>query len=67
MTNDKNIYKLQLHEATTTPNVSNDYSLRYIVTRVPGGWIYEPTCDHSAAVFVPYSEDMKDPMDGVAT
>ena len=67
MTTTKAIYKLKLHEATTTPELIKGANLKYIVTRVAGGWLYESTCEDGSLVFVPYCEEMKNQMDGVVT
>lgn len=66
MTIDKNIYKLQLHESTKTNTILNT-NIRYFVTRVAGGWLYESNQENASPVFVPYCEDMKDHLDGVLT
>jgi len=60
---DKDIYLLQLHEQTTSQMC---WGTRVIVTRVPGGWIYQYKSRerkqnydgfdaHLGIVFVPYS------------
>lgn len=61
------IYSMKLHQVIV---INMDYisesgynSRRMEVMRVAGGWLYDvnsPSCR-----FVPYCNDMKDPMDGV--
>lgn len=57
----KNIYKLKLHETTSseTGEVSNELSLK--ITRVPGGWLYMTILGGSEpnTVFVPYNNDLQ--------
>jgi len=49
MEEEKTIYTLKLHE-----HVGVGLNCSYMVTRVPGGWIYQ---DNTAAVFVPFSDE----------
>lgn len=51
-----NIYNLELHNATKVDN-------NLIITRVPGGWIYESLTkelNSISSTFVPYNEEFKD-------
>lgn len=54
MKNTKGIYDLELMEFT---QVGKD--MGWIVTRVPGGWIYQRTYNPTATTFVPYNEEFK--------
>jgi len=54
MEKNKDIYDLKPHESTTIDNGA------FVVTRVPGGWIYtreEPQVNIANPVFVPYSKE----------
>lgn len=54
------VHELKMHQRTAVRVEDADNTggtVEYIVTRVPGGWIYEvrPGYGEGAAVFVPYS------------
>jgi len=54
----KDIYKLDLHEAT---EAKNDYA-NNVVTRVAGGWIYHHfrlDCGQMTATFVPFNNEFQ--------
>lgn len=66
---DKDVFNLKLHESTTSEMC---WGTRCVVTRVPGGWIYQYKETHGnnyqgrtdyfpSPVFVPWSEGAANP------
>lgn len=49
---EKDIYSMELHETMST----GAPAYRYIVIRVPGGWIYD---NEDVAVFVPFNNEFQ--------
>lgn len=52
---ENNIYKLGLHETLMFKTLKESY--QFLVTRVPGGWIYENMTTKAVAIFVPFNNE----------
>lgn len=56
------IYKLELHESTVieTKQTTEGNTVKWIVTRVPGGWIYQRSnvnVTDQTTTFVPFNNE----------
>lgn len=66
---EKTIYQLELHESIfLEPTENGSLTERTLVTRVPGGWMYNTyfqinrttgNINYTTSIFVPYNEEFK--------
>ena len=56
----KTIYNLKLHEVMqiTTKDEDSRSITTYLVTRVPGGWIYTMHYNPDSTMFIPWNNDL---------
>ena len=56
MSETKTVYELELHESVQIRSSAGNF-IKFYITRVPGGWIYETSEDQ--LVFVPWKRDIE--------